>query len=158
MHNFTLPENAKVIPVLKPATDAAGRTGRYINLALVHKLYFVFFMDQGNAATVAVSMKGATSSGGAGANAIAATARIWRNLDVATSDTDVRDTDAASYTTDAALKEKQVIIEVPIAAVQAAGYSFVAPVTGASNAANLTACLAYIVPMYPGAGQPSATA
>jgi hypothetical protein len=31
MHNFTLPENAKVFGALKPATDAAGRTGRYFN-------------------------------------------------------------------------------------------------------------------------------
>lgn len=159
MHNFTLPENAKVFSALKPATDAAGRTGRYFNMALAHKAYLVFNIDQGNAATIAVDLLQATSAGGGSAKVLTGTRRIWTNLDQATNDTYTRQTDALSFTTDAALKEKLVIIEVNPADLDLAnGFTWIAARTGASNAANLTSCLVYIVPMYAGAAQPSYTA
>jgi hypothetical protein len=159
MHNFTLPENAKVFPAIKPAADAAGRTGRYFNTALAHKLYLVFLMDQGNAATVACDLLQATSAAGAGAKVLTGVRRIWTNLDAALNDTYVRQADALSFTTDAAVKEKLVIIEVnPGDLDTAGGFLWVAARTGASNAANITAALAHIVPMYAGAAQPTYTA
>lgn len=158
-HNFTLPENAKVFGALKPATDAAGRTGRYFNVALAHKLYFVFEVDQANAATIAFDVLQATSAAGAGAKVVAGVRRLWTDLDQATSDTILRQADAQSFVSDVALKEKLVIIEVlPSDLDLANGFTYVAPRTGASNVANLTSCIAYLVPMYPGAAQPSYTA
>jgi hypothetical protein len=159
MHNFTLPENAKVFGALKPAADAAGRTGRYFNLALGHKLYLVFEVDQGNAATIQFDVLQATNAAGAGAKAVTGNRRIWSNLDEVTNDVVARQTDAQTYTSDAAVKEKLVVLEVgPSDLDLANGFTYVAPRTGASNAANLTSCIAYIVPMYPGAAQPSYTA
>jgi hypothetical protein len=159
MHNFTLPENAKVLGVLKPAADAAGRTGRYVNLTLAHKAYLVFHVDQGNAATIAFDLLQATSAGGGSAKVLTGVRRIWTNLDLATNDTYARQTDALSFTSDAAVKEKLVIIEVAPSDLDLAnGFVYIAPRTGASNAANITECQVYIVPMYPGAAQPTYTA
>lgn len=160
MHTFTLPENAKVFGALKPATDAAGRTGRYFNLGLTHKAFVVFEIDQGNAATIVLDVLQATSAGGAGAKVIANGARrIWTNLDEATNDTQTRQADAASFTTDAAVKEKIVVMEVdPNDLDLTNGFTWVAARTGASNVGNLTSGIVYLVPQYPGASQPSYTA
>jgi hypothetical protein len=159
MHNFTLPENAKVFGGLKPATDAAGRTGRYFNMAFAHKAYLVFEIDQGNAATIALDLLQAQNAAGLNAKVLTGVRRIWTNLDEATNDTYTRQTDALSFTTDAAVKEKLVIIEVgPSDLDLANGFTYIAPRTGASNAANFTSCVVYLVPMYAGAAQPSYTA
>jgi len=159
MHTFTLPENAKIFGALKPATDAAGRTGRYFNAGLAHKIFFVFEIDQGNAATIALDVVQATTSTGTSAKQVATNRRIWTNLDEATNDTYTRQSDAASYTTDAAVKEKLVILEVdPNDLDLANGFTWIAARTGASNVANLTSAVTYIVPQYPGASQPTYTA
>jgi hypothetical protein len=132
---------------MQPATDAAGRTGTYISLKTGQKVTFVFEITQGNAATVACSVVQATTAGGAGSKAIAgAVFKIWTCLDVATSDVFASQTDAASFTTDAALKNKLVVIEVDASQLDiAGGFAYVAPVTGASNVANLTACLSVVL-------------
>lgn len=159
MHPFTLPENAKQLGALKPATDAAGRTGRYFNLAFGHKAYLVFHIDQGNAATIVCDLLQATSAAGAGAKVLTGLRRIWTNLDLVTNDTYARQADALSFTTDAAVKEKLVIIEVnPSDLDLTNSFTYIAPRTGASNVANLTSAQIFIVPQYPGAGQPSYTA
>jgi hypothetical protein len=159
MHNFTLPENAKVLGVLKPATDAAGRTGRYVNLSLAHKAYLVFHVDQGNAATIAFDVVQASAAAGTGVKALTGVRRIWTNLDLATNDAYARQADALSFTSDAGVKEKLVIIEVAPSDLDLPnGFTYIAPRTGASNVANLTQCDVYLVPMYPGATQPSYTA
>lgn len=159
MHNFTLPENLKQLGALKPAADAAGRTGRYFNMAFAHKAYVSFHIDQGNAATIALDLIQATNAAGAGAKVLGGLRRIWTNLDLATNDTYVRQPDALLFTTDAAVKEKIVIIELgPSDLDLANGFVYVAARTGASNVANLTSAQITIVPMYPGAAQPSYTA
>lgn len=159
MHNYTLPENAKVFGALKPATDAAGRTGRYFNVAFSHKLYVVLEIDQGNAATIVLDFLQATNNAGAGAKVVAGNRRIWTNLDEATNDTYARQADAQTFTTDAAVKEKLVVLELSPSDLDLSnGFTYVAVRTGASNVANLTSAIVYIVPMYPGAAQPSYTA
>lgn len=152
--SFTLPENAKVVGSLKPAADAAGRAGRWVNAGLAHKIYAVFHIDQGNAATIALTVNQATSAAGAGSKAIAKNARIWSNLDVASNaDNLARQADAVSYTTDAGIKEKLVVIEVDPAALDiAGGFQYVQFSTGASNVANYTQCTIYAAPLrYPAA-------
>src|SRR4051794_36313141 len=134
MHSFTLPESAKVFGALKPATDAAGRTGRYFNVAFGHKIFFVFEVDQANAATITFDVLQATNAAGAGAKVLGGLRRIWTNLDQATNDAILRQADALNFVSDAALKEKLVIIEVNPADMDLAnGFTYVAPRTGASN-------------------------
>lgn len=154
---FTLPEAAKIVNLLAPAADAAGRTSAYVSLKNYHKAYIVVHMTQGNAATVLLSPLQASAVAGTGSKA-APTSRIWANLDTAASDTLARATDAATYTTDAGVKLKIVVFEIDPSALDLANsFDCVGISTGASNAANITAAVAYLVPSrYPGASLPSA--
>lgn len=147
MHSFTLPEQALPILALTPAADAAGRTSSYYSLRNAHKAWAIFEITQGNAATVQCSVLQASSVGGAGSKAIGTT-RIWADLDTATLDALVRQTDAANFTTDAGLKDKLVVIEIDPEELDIAnGFFAVAMETGASNAANITAGLLVLMPL-----------
>ena len=132
-----------LIPVqsIVPATDAAGRTGSYVSLKNCVGAYVVFHIDQGNAATIALSLSGATDAAGTGATALTGIYPIFTVLDCATTAIPVAQTAASNYTTDAGVKRKYVIFRVDPAAVTAQGantLTYIAAVTGASNAANLT--------------------
>lgn len=145
MSQISLVENAKVVQVLQPATDAAGRTGAYINTALASKVSLIFHVTQGNAATILLSLLQATDAAGTGSKA-GPTVQIWSNLDCAASDTMVRRTDAATYTTDAGVKHKIVVFEFDASALDVANsFQYVTISTGASNAANLTEAKAVLV-------------
>lgn len=148
-HEFSI---ASMTPCrgLPPAADAAGRTAAaWIDLSLAHKVYVVFHINQGNAATVACSISRANSAAGAGAAAMTELVPIYTNLDLAAAPgpgaLTRQATDAASFTTDAGLKEKLVIFEIDPAKLP---MRFIAPVTGASNAANITSAQVYVVPRY----------
>jgi hypothetical protein len=155
--SFTLPEEAKIVSILEPAADAAGRTGDYISLKGAHKVYLVAHINQGNAATVALTPKQASAVAGTGVKVIT-TSRIWVCDDAATSDALVRQSDAANYTTSAGLTIKVVVFEVdPSSLDVAGGFDCLTLVTGASNAANITSAVAYLTPLrYPAATPPSA--
>lgn len=145
MHPFSLVHQAPPQHSLKPATDAAGRTGAYVDSARFHKLWAVFYMDQGNAATVACSLTNADDSAGTGAAAVAGLSTIYTNLDLAAGSTYTKQTAAASYTTDAGVKIKVVILEIT---PEALAKRWVAATTGASNAGNLTSAVIYGIPRY----------
>jgi hypothetical protein len=154
---LTLAESTKIFELLKPATDAAGRTSSYINVKTLHEVEIVFHVQQGNAATIALSIVQATDASGTGSKAITVAIPIWSNLDTAATDTLVRRTDAVSYTTDAGVKNKIVVFKVDPALLDiAGGFNFVAITTGASNAANLTQAIAYGETRYPQATPTSA--
>jgi hypothetical protein len=134
--------DVKIVQTLKPATDAAGRTGDYVSLKGAARAYVKVHLDQGNAATVAISLVQATSAAGAGSKAITALMPIQSSLDLSAASGDVLTARAAAatYTTDAAVKPKLVIIEIdPLFALDVAnGFVYIAAVTGASNLANVT--------------------
>ena len=155
---FSLSEEMKVVELMAPATDAAGRTGDYLSLKNCLKAFIVFHVTQGNAATIAVTPRQASAVAGTGVKDLTNNCNIWRNLDTATSDTLVRVTDAKTLTTDAAVKNKIVVFEIdPGACLDIAnGFDCVTLVTGASNAANITQAMAYLVPRFAEATVPSA--
>lgn len=139
MTKFTLPQEIKVVEALNPAADAAGRSSDIVSLKNVGKLYIKVAITQGNAATVALTVMQCTDVAGATNKAIANAVPIWSNLDTSLTDTLVRRTDAVSYTTDAAVKNKQVIFEIdPTLLDVDGGYDCIYFTTGASNAANIT--------------------
>lgn len=145
-----LPEELLPVGSINPAADAAGRTGNYVNLKNALMAFVVFYIKQGNAATVACDVLQATSVAGAGAKAVPVVP-IWTSLDAATSPFKyTRQTDAASFTTDAAVKDKVVILQIDPAKLDTAGlFNAIAARTGASNAANITSAQVLIVPRYP---------
>jgi alkylation response protein AidB-like acyl-CoA dehydrogenase len=142
MHPFSLVHEVHPEIGLKPAADAAGRTGAvYVDASKFHKVFVLFYIEQGNAATVACSLSKASDAAGTGAATVSDLVPIWTNLDMAAGAAYTERTAAANYTTDAALKTKAVLFEVD--PVLLGTKWFIAPVTGASNAANITSALVF---------------
>lgn len=143
---FHLAENAKLVSALTPATDAAGRTGTYISMKNASRLFIICYITQGNAATIALTPYQASAVAGTGEKVLAGVVPIWANLDVATNDILARATDAANYTTDAAVKNKIVMFQIDSSALDVSnGFDCVTVKTGASNVANITSGLYALV-------------
>lgn len=156
MH-ICLPEQFKIVEAMPNATDAAGRTGDYVSLKNALMAYVFVDITQGNAAPIALTIEQASAVAGTGTKAITVTVPIWSNLDTAASDTLVRRTDAVSYTTDAGVKNKQVIFQIdPATLDQANGFDCITVKTGASNVANLTSASYWLQTRYPQATPPAA--
>lgn len=129
----------KIVKGMPAAADAAGRTSRGVTLKNATYATVIVSISQGNAAPVALTLLQATNVAGAGAKPITNPAPIWANLDTDASDTMVRQADGVSFTTDAAVKNKQIIFHVDPAYFDiAGGYDCLQVTTGASNAANIT--------------------
>ncbi len=160
MAQFTLPNEAKLVEALAPATDAAGRNAAKVSLKNASKAYIIVHIAQGNAATIALTPQQAQDVAGTGAKALSAAVPIWSNLDTAASDTLVRRADAVSYTTDAAVKNKIVVFEIDPAQFDIDnGFDCLFFSTGASNVANLTQAEYLLTDLrYQQATPPSATA
>lgn len=138
---------------LAPAADAAGRTGTYITVRNAVAVFLIYHINQGNAATIALTPQQAQDVSGTNAKAIP-TSYIWANQDMATTTNLTRQTDAASFTTSAAVKVKLVIFKVQLASLDiAGGFVSIALQTGASNAANITSGRVVLVPRYFGHSQ-----
>lgn len=153
---FSLPEQCKIVSLLAPATDAAGRTGAYVSMKHVLKAWIKVHIAQGNAATILLSLLQATAVAGTGSKVFANAVPIWSNLDTAASDTLVARTAAVNYTTDAGLKIKQVIFEIDPAKMDFAnGFDCLGLSTGASNVANVTAAEVLAAIRYPSATPPT---
>jgi hypothetical protein len=150
-----IPEKCIPVELLGPSADAGGRTGDYISLKNAVKAYVVFHILQGNAATVACDVTQATAVVGTGVKALAKNTGIWSNLDCAASSALVRRTDAAgTYTTDAGVKHKIIVFEIDLGHLDLANsFDCIGCTTGASNAANITSVMAYVVPKYTGVDQ-----
>lgn len=150
-----IPEGAVPYHLLAPAADAAGRTSPYLSLKNAVRAWIVVYMDQGNAATVLLSPLQASAVAGTGSKAIAA-ARISTKLDEASVDF-TKQTEATTFTTDAALKKKIVVFEIDPTKVldQANNFDCIAISTGASNAANITSAMLWIDSKHDGATVPS---
>jgi len=143
---MNLAENVKIVEALSPAADAGGRTGAYVSLKNCSKAFVVVHITQGNAATVLLSINQAKTVAGGSAKAITVAVPIWVDLDCAASDALVRATAAVNYTTDAGVKHKIVIFQIDPATLDLANeFDCITVVTGASNAANITEALYYLV-------------
>lgn len=158
MRQFSLVAQLPPISLLSPAADAGGRTSSYRSLKGVQKAYIIAHINQGNAATVALTPLQASDVSGTGSKVIAATP-IWADQDTATLDALVAQVAAANFTTSAAVKDKIVIFEIlPEQALDVAnGFYTVALQTGASNAANITEAILVIAPAYEQATVPTVT-
>jgi len=154
---FSLVDQAQTVELLAPAADAAGRTSVYVTMKSAHKAFIVCHLTQGNAAVVALNLLQAQDVAGTGSKAGPAV-RIAADLDAAAGDAFTQETPANTFSTDAALKNKIVIFEVPAEALDLAnGFRTIAIETGASNAANITAAIAILTPeRYAGDSPPSA--
>jgi hypothetical protein len=154
---LSFPEHFKIVDGLQPAADAAGRTGRYVNLKNCTMVHVLVTLDQGNAATVALTPYQATAVAGTAEKVLANAVQIWANQDTATSDALVRQTDAVNFTTSAAVKRKQVLFQIDPALLDVeGGFDSITLKTGASNAANITQCTYFLRTRYSQQVPPSA--
>jgi len=144
---FSLPQFCKITDALAPATDAAGRSSLYISLKNYHKAFLVVHITQGNAATILLTVNQATAIAGTGTKVLAIAVPIWANLDTVAAEALVKATDAVNYTTDAGVKNKIVVFEIDPARLDVAGgFDCINVSTGASNVANITQAMWYLMP------------
>lgn len=159
MSNRLTQENVLRYVALKPATDAAGRTSLYFSLKHAKRARFIVSIVQGHATPPALSLEQATNVSGAGTKGCDTNHQIWASNDISVTKDPVRQTDAAGFTPDAALKDKLVIIEIDPMELDVAGrFDCIALTTGASNVANLTSAILEIETKYPQASPLTATA
>lgn len=155
---FSFPQAYNIVSLLNPAADAAGRTSVYVTLKNVAKAFIVCHITQGNAATVALNVLQAKDVAGTSSKALGNAVPIYADLDAVASDLLTAQTPGVTFTTDAGLKNKIVVFEIPVEALDVAnGFKTIAIQTGASNAANITAAVAYLAGQrFQGATLPSA--
>lgn len=138
----TLPEETKIVQALTPAADAAGRTGAYVSLKNAGRCFVIVNLTQGHATPPALTIEQASAIAGTGSKAITNIVPIWANLDASVSDALARATDAVSYSTDAALKNKVVVFQIDPRSLDGAnGFDCITVKTGASNVANITSAM-----------------
>lgn len=137
---FSLIQQMKLVQALEPAADAAGRTAAVaVTLKNAGIGYVIFHINQGNAATILLTVLQASAVAKTGGKALAIAVPIWVNLDCAATDTWVRAADGVNYTTDAGVKIKQVAFEIDPATLDIVnGFDCIYCSTGASNVANIT--------------------
>jgi hypothetical protein len=155
---LTLPQDAKIVQILAPATDAAGRNGAAVSLKNYGRATIICHITQGNAATIALTLQQCTAVAGTSAKALTVNVPIWANLDTSTDDNLARVSDGVAYTTDAAVKNKIVAFQVDPSTLDLAnGFDCLRITTGASNVANITQAIAILHdPRYAQTTPPSA--
>ena len=154
---FSMAYQLKGIELLNPAADAAGRTSPYRSLKNALKVFVEVHITQGNAATILLSLLQATNVAGSGSKAVSTGALLFSNLDTSVNDTLTSRATAATYTTDAATKNKIVTFEFAPEQIMdvANGFDCLAISTGASNAANITQAKLYMLQQIQGASAPN---
>jgi len=134
-----IPECCKIVEAITPQAGGAI-TGDYVSLRDVEDCYVVVHIDQAAAAQVAITIEQAQDVAGTNSKAITNAVPIWANEDCATSDALVRQADAVSYTTSAAIKHKIVIFQVNPAHLDVNnGFDCITVKTAASDPTNITA-------------------
>jgi hypothetical protein len=108
---FSMPYQIPPVSLLAPAADAAGRTSSYRSLKNALKVYVVAEVNQGNAATVQFSLLQAKDVSGGSSKAMTRRRRSGRSRHRGVGCTG-RPGRCASYTTDAAVKNKLVVFEI----------------------------------------------
>ena len=154
-----LTEKIHVVDVMAPAADAAGRSSDAISRKNTSGSVIVeASINQGNAATVALTLQQCTAIDGTGAKALTVNVPIYASQDVGAASGDVltRQADGVAFTTSAALTRKTVRFVVDPANLDlAGGFDCLRINTGASNVANITSARVIVSPTYPQTPQSS---
>lgn len=138
-------ENAHIVSAFKPQAGGSAVDGDYICLKGATHVTVLAHVNQGNAATVALTLEQAKAVAGTGSKAITEAVPVYLVADASVSDVWVRQEDAVSFTTDETLKEKLVVFEVDVDTLDTnGGFDCLCLKAGASNAANIISAT-YIV-------------
>ena len=146
---FSFPENCKIVEATPGAVGAGALiTGDYVSLKNAHKAWIVIQYTEAHAAAVTFQPLKATAVAPTGSTAITHLARIWSNLDTATSDLLVERTAAVLYASDAAVANKIVIFEIDPAELGDNGATPPVPYDVISFSAATPAAADYISALY----------
>jgi len=151
---FTFPEQCKIVNVAIPQ---AGNAVTYDILSCknAHKIWFIVTMDYAADTDGLYSLVESTDVAGTTTAAVTATFPIWYNQALATSDTLVRTTDAASYTIDTGHGTDEMFVFEWDPAKHTAGYDCIQMADSGANASNYVSCIAVIQERYPGDPPPT---
>jgi len=134
-----IPEKDKPVEAITPQVGGAI-TGAYVSLRDAEMCFVLVSINQANAANVAITIEQATDVEGSGSKAITNVIQIWADQDCATTDALVRQTDAVSFTTSAALKQKLVVFQINPSHLDVNnGFDCITVKTAASDVTNITA-------------------
>jgi hypothetical protein len=109
--NVSLPTRFKIVTAFAPKTTNAALTSVAVTLKNAVKAWLILNFTQAVGFASTPTIKQATDVA-IGTNAAGPTCRIWSNLDVATTDTLVERTAAASYALSTATTNMLVIFEI----------------------------------------------
>ena len=150
---FSLVETLKPVQFLLPRVGAGACTSTYVSLKGAHKAWIFIDFYEGQANTVVFTPMKATAVAPSNALAITKEVRIWANQDTAASDRLVEQTAALTFTSDNAVKGKQIVFEIdPADLGELAGtgpYDCLAILCTAPNALDYITATCWILPRYP---------
>jgi len=111
--NVSLPEHFKIVDATAgPVTTNGGVTSDYVSLKGCKRAWIELQFTQAVGHATVIQPQKATAVAPTGAASITAAARIWSNLTTAVTDTLVKRTSATSYTLNADVAKKHVLIEI----------------------------------------------
>jgi hypothetical protein len=148
--NFCLPEHLKVVECTAPQVGAAAAiTGAYLDIAQVQMVWVVVHYAQADGTSITWRVNKATALVGTGATALTVVQPIWSNLDQATSDLLVRQTDAVSYASGTGATHKTIIFQVDPSSLGATFNFISGGSTTAIAAGQYVSIDYYVLPRYP---------
>ena len=133
-----LPENSKIVEAIAPVVGTGASTGDYVSLKNAGLCFVLVHLTQAHAATTEITIEKAQNVAGDGSTPITKAVPIWANEDCAASDALVPQANGVGFTTSAALKHKQVILQIDPATL-GDGFTCITVKAGASNSANIIA-------------------
>ena len=159
MSNIYLPEHFKIVSASAGCrTTNGGVTFDTISLKNAHMVWIVAHFRQAVAHATTIQPVVGTAVASC-ATAITFVANWWKNVDVSSTDTLVKQTAATSMACDAAATDHLVVIQIDPAAVAAQSATYTAlggTIATSAQATNFVSAVYYIQERYPQATPPAA--
>lgn len=155
---FSLPERYKIVQLDAANTAANALDCDIISCKDAHKIWFVISHYSGGGDTdLVLSLVESTDVAGSTTTAVTATFPIWSDANAGTtSDTLVKQTDAASYTIDTGAGTDYLVVIEWDPAKHSSGYDCIKLSHSDGNASNVVNALAIIATRYPQGTPPAA--
>jgi len=156
MSNICLPEHFKIVQGAAPITTSSAVTGDYVSLKNVHRIWIIFELNQAVGHSTICSAMRATAVSPTGGTAMTEVCKIWENEDTGSTDTLVKQTDAANVTVTDDIKDKTVVFQIDPNDLTAT-FDCIAGKTSASSQSTNHVSITYILETrYPQATPPTA--
>lgn len=153
---FCVPQVFKIVNGTPVATTDGGIDCDYVSLKNVHRVTIIAELLQAVSHTTALGVTEATTVAGGSAAAVTAVQKIWKNANVAASDTLVEGTDAATVLATAGATNQQLIMQFDPRTLSAGFDCIMATLDDSSQATNFATVTYLLETRYPQATPPAA--